>query len=225
MVGASALLVDGSRARRVGAPKPSAGNPKPQPACVVATLCDMPIPLNARALADFDRPIDVLEDCHRRIERFLAMLVDVVDASTADGRITEDAAGALQVALRYFRNAAPKHTADEEESLFPRLRDSGDPRVQAVLDELAHLERDHLDAQPLHDLVDELGMRWLETGTLAADDRARMRDALTRLRATYEAHIAAEDGIVFPLAREVLAADAQASLGREMRERRAPAPG
>jgi hemerythrin-like domain-containing protein len=185
----------------------------------------MPIELNAAPLADFDRPIDVLEDCHRRIERFLSMLHDVVSGATSDGRLTEDAAGALQAALRYFRNAAPKHTADEEQSLFPRMRESGDPRVAEVLDQLAHLEQEHLDAQPLHDLVDELGVRWLETGVLDAPERSRMADAITRLRATYAAHIAAEDGIVFPLAREVLASDTQEQVGAEMRARRAPRPG
>ena len=36
--------------------------------------------------------------------------------------MTEETRVALESALRYFREAAPKHTADEEESLFPRLR-------------------------------------------------------------------------------------------------------
>src|SRR5690606_30622342 len=115
-----------------------------------------PIQLNAQPLADFDRPIDMLEDCHRRIERFLRMLQAVTLAATNDGRMTEDAADALQIALRYFRNAAPKHTADEEESLFPRMRATGDPRVASVLGKLDELERDHDRAQQLHAVVDRL---------------------------------------------------------------------
>jgi len=42
------------------------------------------------------------------------------------------AARALASALRYFGEAAPKHTADEEESLFPRLRQIRHAEIQAV---------------------------------------------------------------------------------------------
>jgi hypothetical protein len=42
--------------------------------------------------------------------------------SVVDRPLTEETRAALETALRYFREAAPKHTADEEESRFPRLR-------------------------------------------------------------------------------------------------------
>jgi len=45
--------------------------------------------------------------------------------------LTEETRAALESALRYFREAAPKHTADEEESLFPRMRQKRDPNVEA----------------------------------------------------------------------------------------------
>ena len=180
----------------------------------------MPIQLDARLLADFDRPIDVLEDCHRRIERFLRMLDDVVSSATDDGRMTEDAAGALQVALRYFRNAAPKHTADEEESLFPRLRATGDPRVEAVLADLERLESDHDRADELHDVVDELGSCWLRTGVLERAQLERLAATIGELRAIYAAHIAYEDSVLFTVAREVLSEPALGELAVEMRARR-----
>jgi iron-sulfur cluster repair protein YtfE (RIC family) len=150
------------------------------------------------------------------------MLREVVAAGTDDGRITEDAAEALHVALRYFRNAAPRHTQDEEESLFPRMRESDDPRVTQVLERIEQLEHEHAEVQPLHVLVDDLGTRWLETGVLSARERSMMGDALSRLQSMYAEHIAAEDTLVFPLAREVLGADAQVAVGTEMRARRAP---
>ncbi len=180
----------------------------------------MPIPLNAPPLADFTRPIDVLEDCHRRIERFLRMLQAVVLAATGDGRMTEDAADALQVALRYFRNAAPKHTADEEQSLFPRMRATGDPRVSEVLARLDELERDHQRAQELHDTVDRLGMHWLHTGALDRDKLAAMGASLAQLQHIYAAHIDFEDSVVFHLARDVLGEEAIDGLATEMRGRR-----
>ncbi len=180
----------------------------------------MPIQLNAQPLADFDRPIDMLEDCHRRIERFLRMLQAVVLAATNDGTMTEDAAEALQTALRYFRNAAPQHTADEEKSLFPRMRDTGDPRVAKVLGQLDRLEQDHARAHQLHEVVDQLGMRWLHKGVLRRDELAEMDTTLSQLRDIYAEHIDLEDSVVFHLAREVLGSDALDGMGVEMRARR-----
>ena len=55
-----------------------------------------------------------MSDCHRRIERFLTVLVRVAERGSLEG----EARGAFEAALRYFRDAAPKHTADEEESLI-----------------------------------------------------------------------------------------------------------
>ena len=49
-----------------------------------------------------------------------------------------------------LHSAAPKHTADEEESLFPRLRDSSDPRAIKALALVERLERDHGQAEQHH---------------------------------------------------------------------------
>lgn len=55
-------------------------------------------------------PIGLLCDCHRRIERFLSVLVQI--ASEADGgRLSKEQCDSRGTALRYFREAAPKHTA------------------------------------------------------------------------------------------------------------------
>ena len=59
----------------------------------------------------------LLSDCRRRVEMFLGMLVSVADVLDKPG--TEETNRALESALRYFGQAAPKHTADEEVSLFP----------------------------------------------------------------------------------------------------------
>ncbi len=91
----------------------------------------MPITIGSKQEADFSDPIGLLSDCHRRIERFLGVLVTV--ATQAEGAaLNPEQRGALEISLRYFKLAAPKHTLDEEDSLFPRLRDSQDPRAQPV---------------------------------------------------------------------------------------------
>jgi hypothetical protein len=84
----------------------------------------MPVQIGAKA-HPFSDPTVLLSDCHRRIEMFLGALEGV--ASVIDRPLTEETRAALESALRYFREAAPKHTADEEESLFPRMRQNRDP--------------------------------------------------------------------------------------------------
>ena len=79
----------------------------------------MPIVIGAKGESDFTDPIGMLGDCHRRIERFLNVLVSVAEQARGEAMNAEQHS-ALET-LRYFREAAPKHTADEEESLFPRL--------------------------------------------------------------------------------------------------------
>jgi hypothetical protein len=55
----------------------------------------------------------------------------------------------LDTALRYFREAAPRHNGDEEESLFPRLWLLPDLEVGRALADLARLEQEHHRAAPL----------------------------------------------------------------------------
>src|SRR6202051_4820731 len=90
----------------------------------------MPIVIGAKRESDFTDPIGMLGDCHRRIEMFLNMLVRVAEQAHGEA-LNEEQRGALETALRYFREAAPKHTADEEERLFPRLRDRKSTRLNS----------------------------------------------------------------------------------------------
>lgn len=113
----------------------------------------------------FSNPTGLLSDCHRRIEMFLGTLQAV--AQVINRPLSDDVAGPLRSALRYFREAAPSHTADEEDSLFPRLRQVRHPDVQMALDQLESLEKDHQWAAPLHADVECLGQNVpLERSTL-----------------------------------------------------------
>lgn len=180
----------------------------------------MLIQLNSKPLANFDQPLGVLEDCHRRIEGFLGQLITVTDMHEADGILSEQGALTLAGALRYFKNAAPKHVLDEEVSLFPRLRASGDPRVQETFAHIERLETEHARTNELHATVDVLGRRWMDDGVLDADDRAALRSQLAELQEIYTAHIKVEEQHVFPLAHDVIDEQAQLEMGREMMARR-----
>ncbi len=126
---------------------------------------------------------DFLSDCHRRIEMFLGALEGV--GSLIDRPLTKETRVALESALRYFREAAPKHTADEEESLFPRLRKMHPPDVEAAIARLDPLEHDHLLAGSLQAEVEELGQRYISVGSLESTGVEAFRKAIASLVSIY----------------------------------------
>ncbi len=179
----------------------------------------MPIRLGEHPQPGFDQPLDLLGDCHRRIEQFLGILVRV--AGERLGReLNADQQRGVETALRYFREALPRHAADEDQSLFPRLLASPDGRVRDLLPRLAQLERDHKRAADAHAEVERLGQRWLQHGTLGLEEANQLVATLQQLEALYIEHIRTEDREVFPLARQVLSDKDQAAIGVEMLARR-----
>jgi iron-sulfur cluster repair protein YtfE (RIC family) len=149
---------------------------------------------------------------------FLGSLEQV--AQSIDQPLSAEARTGLETALRYFQEAAPKHTADEEESLFPRLRAVQDRDLQNILQQLALLEQDHRWADQVHGQADELGRRALEAGSLNHPEALRFRAAVNELRATYQQHIQFEDEVLFPLAARWLSADEKSAIAVEMAARR-----
>lgn len=167
----------------------------------------------------FDEPLALLSDCHRRIERFLSVLRRIAEAY-GGGKLEDADRRALAAALRYFETAAPRHAADEEESLFPRLRTASDPQAQDACDKLTRLEADHRVADEHHAAVHALGTRWLSSGTLASDDARALGERLLTLERLYREHMALEDSELFPAAGRVLNAADLEAVGREMARRR-----
>jgi hemerythrin-like domain-containing protein len=183
----------------------------------------MPIQIGRRPDHGYQEPFGLLSDCHRRIESFLEALM-LIAAEAKGGPLSGSRRAELEAALAYFAAAAPKHTADEEESLFPRLRQSGEPAALKALQTLERLEGDHQDAERHHDAVDALGRRWLADGSLSSRDADALRDHLAALQAIYREHIAIEDRDLFPAAARVLSAADVSAIGREMAARRARKP-
>jgi iron-sulfur cluster repair protein YtfE (RIC family) len=114
----------------------------------------MPVQIGAKT-HNFTDPTGLLSDCHRRVEMFLGTLTAV--AEVIDRPPTEETSRALESALYYFAHAAPKHTADEEQSLFPRLRQMHDPEIESAFSKLDQFEEEHRRAAPLHAEVERLG--------------------------------------------------------------------
>jgi hemerythrin-like domain-containing protein len=179
----------------------------------------MPVTIGANPEHNFDQPLELLSDCHRRIERFLGVLSQI--AAVAAGRaLGEDEKRSLTTALKYFREAAPRHTADEEESLFPRMRTCGGEEVATALERVDALEADHGRASRLHTEVDEIFSEWLAQGTIDPSKEERLRQDLADLSALYSEHIRIEDQFVFPFAGRILDSETRLEIGHEMAKRR-----
>ena len=173
----------------------------------------------------FAQPIHLLGDCHRRIEKFLDQLISVAGQPAA-APLEEPSRQQLHTALRYFNQLPGLHNADEEESLFPRLRQiaQGESTQAAQAGEalavMERLEKDHVRAEAAHAEIETIGNRWLDENTLPESTLQQLRDELRLLRAFYVAHIALEDDLLFPLAKRLLGKQQMESVGREMAARR-----
>lgn len=175
------------------------------------------IQIGARPDAGFDDPLGMLKDCHRRIEHFLSILCVVVDRAGSRA-LTDEETAAIQAALHYFRVGGQRHNADEEQSLFPRMRAAD---ATAQFEEIGGLEHDHREADEMHRRVDALYSAWITQGALSAEQHEELITAARNLNQLYERHIELEEAVVFPRAAEMLKSDAIASMGQEFRARRA----
>lgn len=175
----------------------------------------MAIQIGAKPDSGFDDPLGMLEDCHRRIERFLDIFCRVADR--AQGRaLTVEERAAVEAALHYFREAGPRHSADEEQSLFPRLRALHDPGVEQV----DRLEGEHHEAAAVHEAVDRHFTAWCAGGRLDEEGSALLLSHTASLKRLYAGHIRTEETVVFPQAARILDRAALAAMGAEFRARR-----
>ena len=167
-------------------------------------------PFSDPSAPGFDDPLGMLAACHRRIERQLATL-DRLQRHLPEHGCDDEARAAAGAILKYFDGPAPNHHADEEQSLFPRLR-AREASAGELVDELEH---DH----------ETLAARWRRLRPLLAGIAAGVRANLSPkqvddLRAAYAAHIAREEGLLIPLAARALDAESLRRIGEEMAARR-----
>ena len=162
----------------------------------------------------FDQPFEMLEACHERVQRSLALLerlCDYLRTQTCD----DNARQAARDVLRYFDLAAPLHHQDEELHIFPLLLAQGRPDVVAPVQQLQHdhhaMEADWAAARgPLQALAEG------EIQTFSGADEA----VFAQFSGRYADHIRVEEGLVYPAAQALLSASAVAAMGQEMAQRR-----
>ena len=164
--------------------------------------------------AGFEQPFEMLEACHERVQRMLALLARLREHLRTHGADTQAQQAARDV-MRYFDQAAPQHHHDEELHVFPPLLAEGDPRIVAVV---ARLQQDHLQMESrwgaARQVLALVGEGRIDR--LAPQDEA-MLDAFA---GPYEAHIQAEEDIAYPAAQSLITEPGRAAMGEEMMRRR-----
>ena len=165
----------------------------------------------------FDTPFDMLEACHERVLRSLALLQKLQDY-LHDHPCDDSARQAARDVLRYFDMAAPLHHEDEELHVFPPLLERGGADTVAAV---RQLQQDHeamsANWQAARALLQALAEGAQESFS-AADEAV-----LARFAGVYAEHIRLEEDLVYPAARALLAPEAVQAMGAEMRRRRGAA--
>ncbi len=164
---------------------------------------------------DFDQPIAVLKHCHDKIRKNLQTL-QKLPAHLQEHGADEDAQKAATAILRYFREAAPNHHADEEEDLLPMLQNTATGADRQLLDTL---QPQILDEHKQMDLI------WIKlAGQLDAivskQSAALDVDVTEQFAALYGAHMEKEEGNIAPMAKRLFTDAQMQQLGNAMRARR-----
>jgi hemerythrin-like domain-containing protein len=169
---------------------------------------------SAKRSATFEQPYEMLEACHERLHRVLALLQRLREHLPQHGADTQAQQAARDV-MRYFDQAAPQHHTDEELHVFPPLLTQGVPQT---VDVVHRLQADHVQMESLWPAARRV-LDAISQGALAqltpGDDAAL--DAFASLHAD---HIAAEEQLVYPAARAIASDEAISAMGQEMMQRR-----
>lgn len=158
--------------------------------------------------------VDRFVDCHEKIRKFTNVALRLAASEGASNEeITEAAAGVR----RYFVEALPRHTVDEDESVLWRLKGK-DAAVDAALEQMATEHREH--ESTVNALV-ELCDRLAKDPSALDELRDEFDTTAKTLASQFEVHLEREETIIFPAMRRLLDADALAAIGEEMKARRA----
>jgi iron-sulfur cluster repair protein YtfE (RIC family) len=155
----------------------------------------------------------ILHDCHEHILERLERLETLGRELTRATELKEAHLAVLGDVLSFLDTAVPMHSADEEKSLFPRLRQAmGSVTGQTPMD---CMEREHVEHQVM--------LAGLKRAVVRRDAAAVAREALG-IVAGYREHIGREEDVLFPWARKTLADPVIVErMTLEMRERRVAA--
>jgi hemerythrin-like domain-containing protein len=162
----------------------------------------------------FEQPFAMLEACHERVQRSLALLGRLRAHVRLQGA-DESARQAARDVLRYFDIAAPLHHEDEELHVFPLLLAQAEPGVQALV---RSLQDDHV--RMVADwAAARVALQALAQGVIQGFAESQ-EVLLDRFSDRYADHIRQEEQAAYPAALHLLEPAALDRMGREMAVRR-----
>lgn len=162
----------------------------------------------------FEDPFAMLEACHERVNRMLALLARLREHLAGHGADTS-ARDAARDVMRYFDQAAPQHHRDEELHVFPPLIAQADPQTVQVV---RRLQQDHVQMESRWQAARRVlaAIQAGELQALSSEDGAALDD----FASLYDEHIRAEEDRIYPAATVLLDAPRLAAIGEEMMRRR-----
>jgi hemerythrin-like domain-containing protein len=173
--------------------------------------------------AGFDAPFEMLEACHERVHRMLALLARLQAHVQVHG-CDNQAQQAAQDVMRYFDLAAPLHHQDEELHVFPPLLAGGDVAVAEVVQQLMVQHRAMESAWTiLRQVLMQIAAHASPVTAPAPSSvpyAALSAEAVQTFAALYEAHIRMEEGVAYPAAKQLLTTERLLSIGEDMMVRR-----
>jgi hemerythrin-like domain-containing protein len=176
--------------------------------------------INSRPLA-FADPLAMLVHCHHKIERHIKALeqsAEVIRSGLDNERLA--AFFAIDMARAHFAGPGVKHTEDEEQSLFPRVKLRGGDAGREALAAIADLEFEHRSAEHLHQSFEALVAQLPRDGSADSKDINQLNELIAAISNLYRPHMKVENELVFPLAQRLLTSTDIEQLGDEMRDRR-----
>lgn len=141
--------------------------------------------------------LEALDHTHRLILQSLAELQQLVARIERQG-VEAGARQEARTLCAFFNAHARQHHEDEEKLVFPGLLDLGDAELSA---HVRRLQQDHgwleIDWNTIEPMLDALAEG------IAGADADSLRSAVLVYGELYRDHIALEEGVVYPRAREL----------------------
>jgi hemerythrin-like domain-containing protein len=161
--------------------------------------------------SDSEDAISLLLGCHQRIRHFTEVALRLARNPEAPA---SDRADAARSVLRYFQVALPLHEADENESIYPRLRRKLRPGALAEANEAMVRQHTEIDA-----VIAELIPQW-QSVAASSSPSPELLSITRHLQELWDAHLSLEEEHVVPALRQHLTADDLKSIRDEMSARR-----
>jgi len=173
-------------------------------------------------LPSIDEPFALMWACHRRIEQRMELLQGVPERlADPDASVRAEALAVLGGVHAFLSTVGIHHTGDEEEGLYPMLRETGDPECIRALDEV---DQEHMRLEPILVAFDRQAGRMIATEALDDQAVSELGRLVATLQRLYQAHIRHEEETLYPRAEALLTPEQIVQLSRGMRDRRGLLP-